>query len=130
MLVWQYFYKKSKKSGKWKNSQNVAVHASRRKRIMLTKVHESHVKIMFDPSSFANPTPLAHADTSRDVLTRGGTSQLNLETQDCRNEQAMEILIQFSTTHLCEMVFSFVTAIKTRCRFQPEQHYNIGSNYP
>ncbi|GFS82434.1 hypothetical protein TNCV_815691 [Trichonephila clavipes] len=30
---------------------------------------------MFDPSSFANPTPLAHADTSRDVLPRGGTSQ-------------------------------------------------------
>ncbi|GFX40313.1 hypothetical protein TNCV_4319461 [Trichonephila clavipes] len=27
---------------------------------------------MFDPSSFANPTPLAHADTSRDVLPRGG----------------------------------------------------------
>ncbi|GFX44827.1 hypothetical protein TNCV_1826891 [Trichonephila clavipes] len=31
---------------------------------------------MFDPSSFANPTPLAHADTSRDVLPRGGTSQI------------------------------------------------------
>ncbi|GFW14170.1 hypothetical protein TNCV_3547591 [Trichonephila clavipes] len=30
---------------------------------------------MFDPSSFANPTPLAHANTSRDVLQRGGTSQ-------------------------------------------------------
>ncbi|GFW92813.1 hypothetical protein TNCV_1736061 [Trichonephila clavipes] len=30
---------------------------------------------MFDPSSFANPTPLAHADTSRDVLPRAGTSQ-------------------------------------------------------
>ncbi|GFX47390.1 retrovirus-related Pol polyprotein from transposon 17.6 [Trichonephila clavipes] len=30
---------------------------------------------MFDPSSFANPTPLAHADTSRDVLPKGGTSQ-------------------------------------------------------
>ncbi|GFV25891.1 hypothetical protein TNCV_3868581 [Trichonephila clavipes] len=29
---------------------------------------------MFDLSSFANPTPLAHADTSRDVLPRGGTS--------------------------------------------------------
>ncbi|GFV83768.1 hypothetical protein TNCV_2555551 [Trichonephila clavipes] len=28
-------------------------------------------------SSFANPTPLAHADTSRDVLPRGGTSQLH-----------------------------------------------------
>ncbi|GFW58619.1 hypothetical protein TNCV_1579511 [Trichonephila clavipes] len=33
------------------------------------------VLLMFDPSSFANPTPLAHADTSRDVLPRGGTSQ-------------------------------------------------------
>ncbi|GFX57266.1 hypothetical protein TNCV_2965451 [Trichonephila clavipes] len=31
---------------------------------------------MFDPSSFANPTPLAHADTSRDVLPRGGTSHI------------------------------------------------------
>ncbi|GFT85700.1 hypothetical protein TNCV_4026551 [Trichonephila clavipes] len=30
---------------------------------------------MFDPSPFVNPTPLAHADTSRDVLPRGGTSQ-------------------------------------------------------
>ncbi|GFV25763.1 uncharacterized protein TNCV_3867331 [Trichonephila clavipes] len=30
---------------------------------------------MFDPSSFANPTPLAHADTSRNVLPRGGISQ-------------------------------------------------------
>ncbi|GFX47050.1 hypothetical protein TNCV_316721 [Trichonephila clavipes] len=30
---------------------------------------------MFDPSSFAGPTPLAHADTSRDVLPRGETSQ-------------------------------------------------------
>ncbi|GFX94773.1 hypothetical protein TNCV_1636351 [Trichonephila clavipes] len=26
---------------------------------------------MFDPSSFGNPTPLAHADASRDVLPRG-----------------------------------------------------------
>ncbi|GFS63717.1 hypothetical protein TNCV_1127631 [Trichonephila clavipes] len=30
---------------------------------------------MFDPSSFAGPTPLAHADTLTDVLPRGGTSQ-------------------------------------------------------
>ncbi|GFV23773.1 hypothetical protein TNCV_959671 [Trichonephila clavipes] len=30
---------------------------------------------MFDPRSFVNPTPLAHADISRDVLPRGGTSQ-------------------------------------------------------
>ncbi|GFX32979.1 hypothetical protein TNCV_5005391 [Trichonephila clavipes] len=31
--------------------------------------------IMFNPISFVNPTPLAHADTSSDVLPRGGTSQ-------------------------------------------------------
>ncbi|GFV49255.1 uncharacterized protein TNCV_237891 [Trichonephila clavipes] len=30
---------------------------------------------MFDPSSFVNPSPLAHADASRDVLPRGGTPQ-------------------------------------------------------
>ncbi|GFU95186.1 uncharacterized protein TNCV_4139701 [Trichonephila clavipes] len=30
---------------------------------------------MFDSSSFVSPTPLAHADASRDVLLRGGTSQ-------------------------------------------------------
>ncbi|GFY31511.1 hypothetical protein TNCV_4693551 [Trichonephila clavipes] len=30
---------------------------------------------MFDPSSFANPTPVAHDDTSRDVLPKGGTIQ-------------------------------------------------------
>ncbi|GFY17945.1 uncharacterized protein TNCV_3384381 [Trichonephila clavipes] len=35
-----------------------------------------HIKIMFDPSSFADPTPLAQADASRDVLPRGGTSQM------------------------------------------------------
>ncbi|GFW27032.1 RNase H domain-containing protein [Trichonephila clavipes] len=33
---------------------------------------------MFDLSSFANPTPLAHADASRDILPRGGTSQHHL----------------------------------------------------
>ncbi|GFV68041.1 hypothetical protein TNCV_1873231 [Trichonephila clavipes] len=36
---------------------------------------------MYDPSSFANPTPLAHADTSRDVLPRGGTSHDGLQGQ-------------------------------------------------
>ncbi|GFW08991.1 hypothetical protein TNCV_3475371 [Trichonephila clavipes] len=35
---------------------------------------------MYDSSSFANPTPLARAGTSRDVLPRGGTSQtVNVE---------------------------------------------------
>ncbi|GFV00955.1 hypothetical protein TNCV_1387691 [Trichonephila clavipes] len=36
---------------------------------------------MYDSSSFANPTPLAHADTSRDVLPRGGTSQIELSSE-------------------------------------------------
>ncbi|GFS56526.1 integrase catalytic domain-containing protein [Trichonephila clavipes] len=36
---------------------------------------------MFDPSSFANPTPLAHADTSRDVLPRGGTSYSSFQEE-------------------------------------------------
>ncbi|GFS79416.1 hypothetical protein TNCV_3006291 [Trichonephila clavipes] len=45
------------------------------------------LEIMFDPSSFANPTPLAHADTTRDVLPRGDTSQslkriLKVKVQD------------------------------------------------
>ncbi|GFW88278.1 uncharacterized protein TNCV_820351 [Trichonephila clavipes] len=45
---------------------------------------------MFDPSSFVNPTPLAHADTSRDILPRGGTSQwrptrFNLYDPEMRN---------------------------------------------
>ncbi|GFU75002.1 hypothetical protein TNCV_3752531 [Trichonephila clavipes] len=33
---------------------------------------------MFDPSPSANPTPLTHADTSRDVLPRGGTSHAGI----------------------------------------------------
>ncbi|GFU62348.1 hypothetical protein TNCV_1447541 [Trichonephila clavipes] len=39
---------------------------------------------MFDPSSFVNPTPLAHADTSRDVLPGGGTSQFLHDEKSCR----------------------------------------------
>ncbi|GFW97879.1 hypothetical protein TNCV_1426421 [Trichonephila clavipes] len=31
---------------------------------------------MSDPSSFVNPTPLAHADASRDVLPRGDGSSI------------------------------------------------------
>ncbi|GFY34818.1 hypothetical protein TNCV_845131 [Trichonephila clavipes] len=35
---------------------------------------------MFDPSSFAKPTPLAHADTSRDVLPSGVHYLITLKT--------------------------------------------------
>ncbi|GFU75991.1 uncharacterized protein TNCV_580981 [Trichonephila clavipes] len=51
---------------------------------------------MFDPSSFANPTTLAHADTSRDVLPRGGTSQwrttrFNLHDPEMRNARGFNV---------------------------------------
>ncbi|GFW08381.1 uncharacterized protein TNCV_1656951 [Trichonephila clavipes] len=51
---------------------------------------------MFDPSSFANPTHLAHADTSRDVLPRGGTSQrrttrFNLYDAERRNARGFNV---------------------------------------
>ncbi|GFT31427.1 uncharacterized protein TNCV_608481 [Trichonephila clavipes] len=42
------------------------------------KERKEHVRESLYPlrsCPFANPTPLAHADTSRDVLPRGGTSQ-------------------------------------------------------
>ncbi|GFY12772.1 retrovirus-related Pol polyprotein from transposon 412 [Trichonephila clavipes] len=39
------------------------------------------VLIMFDSSSYVDPSPLAHADTSRDVLPRGGTSQAQTSVQ-------------------------------------------------
>ncbi|GFX95725.1 hypothetical protein TNCV_4886511 [Trichonephila clavipes] len=45
------------------------------KRELEEKIRREIIRIMFDPSPFVNPTPLAHADTSRDVLPRGGTSQ-------------------------------------------------------
>ncbi|GFW02604.1 uncharacterized protein TNCV_2456181 [Trichonephila clavipes] len=51
---------------------------------------------MFKPSSFANPTPLAHADTSRDILPRGGTSQwlptrFNLYDPEMRNARGFNV---------------------------------------
>ncbi|GFS82305.1 uncharacterized protein TNCV_3340311 [Trichonephila clavipes] len=51
---------------------------------------------MFDPSSFVNPTPLADADTSRDVLPRGGTSQwrptrFNLYDPEMRNARGFNV---------------------------------------
>ncbi|GFY02390.1 uncharacterized protein TNCV_3502711 [Trichonephila clavipes] len=51
---------------------------------------------MFDPSSFANSTPLAHADTSRDVLPREGTShwcptRFNLYDPEIRNARGFNV---------------------------------------
>ncbi|GFX31562.1 uncharacterized protein TNCV_688101 [Trichonephila clavipes] len=51
---------------------------------------------MFDPSSFSNPTPLAHADASKDVLPTGGTSQwqptrFNLSDPEMRNTRGFNV---------------------------------------
>ncbi|GFW16972.1 uncharacterized protein TNCV_2761001 [Trichonephila clavipes] len=51
---------------------------------------------MFDPSSFVDPTPLVHADASRDVLPRGGTSQwhptrFNLYDPEMRNARGFNV---------------------------------------
>ncbi|GFY01135.1 uncharacterized protein TNCV_5076021 [Trichonephila clavipes] len=54
---------------------------------------------MFDPSSFANSTPLAHADALRDVLPRGGTSQwhptrFNLYDPEMRNARGFNVWLE------------------------------------
>ncbi|GFU85504.1 uncharacterized protein TNCV_802331 [Trichonephila clavipes] len=51
---------------------------------------------MFDPSSFDDPTPLGHVDTSRDILPRGGTSQwhptrFNLNVPEMRNARGFNV---------------------------------------
>ncbi|GFY35857.1 uncharacterized protein TNCV_4842321 [Trichonephila clavipes] len=52
---------------------------------------------MISSSSFVNPTPLAHADTPRDILPRGGTSQwsptrFNLYDPEMRNARGFNVL--------------------------------------
>ncbi|GFW75491.1 hypothetical protein TNCV_4426741 [Trichonephila clavipes] len=48
-------------------------------KIQVLRVVDKHIgdrlEVKCTASSYVNPTPLAHADTSRDVLPRGGTSQ-------------------------------------------------------
>ncbi|GFX70318.1 uncharacterized protein TNCV_2955381 [Trichonephila clavipes] len=51
---------------------------------------------MFESSSYVNPTPLIHADTSRDVLPRGGTAQwrptrFNLYDPEMRNARGFNV---------------------------------------
>ncbi|GFX68403.1 uncharacterized protein TNCV_3998351 [Trichonephila clavipes] len=76
---------------------------------------------MFDPSSFADPTPLAHADTSRDVLPRGGTSQwrptrFNLYDPEMRNARGFNVWpeVYFSWS---ENVTEFLEGIDNQIKF-------------
>ncbi|GFV63361.1 uncharacterized protein TNCV_3286031 [Trichonephila clavipes] len=63
-------------------------------------------------SSYVNPTPLAHADASRDVLPRGGTSQwrptrFNLYDPEMRNTRGFnvwpETLVQNTATDFAQL---------------------------
>ncbi|GFS65544.1 hypothetical protein TNCV_2469271 [Trichonephila clavipes] len=47
---------------------------------------------MFDPSSFANPTPLAHADTSRDVFPRGDSLEKSSVFQEATDYKLLQNL--------------------------------------
>ncbi|GFW55656.1 hypothetical protein TNCV_120401 [Trichonephila clavipes] len=47
---------------------------------------------MFDSSSYDNPTPLAHADASRDVLPRGGVGHNLKATLRTSTDKHCEIL--------------------------------------
>ncbi|GFT94092.1 hypothetical protein TNCV_1078921 [Trichonephila clavipes] len=49
-------------------------------------------EITFDHNSFANPTPLAHANTLRVVLPRGGTSQIVLSPVWCSRPRPKSVV--------------------------------------
>ncbi|GFX34198.1 hypothetical protein TNCV_2894051 [Trichonephila clavipes] len=55
---------------------------------------------MFDPSSFDNPTALAHADTSRDVFPRGGVvgemiaQGANEHIRDCHFDNVLHLAMR------------------------------------
>ncbi|GFX45078.1 hypothetical protein TNCV_3431261 [Trichonephila clavipes] len=71
---------------------------------------------MFDPNSFANRTPLAHADTSRDVLRRGGASQ-----REC-TERALGFKICF-----CKVSGNFYGTIATPTSARIVERVTVGS---
>ncbi|GFS78925.1 uncharacterized protein TNCV_4341821 [Trichonephila clavipes] len=110
---------------------------------------------MFDSSSFANPTPLAHADTSRDDLPRGGTSQwgptrtgdvresidhifVRLEPQiqdyvEVRNPQntvqLLEVLAKFEKRYSCKAIRGSRNSDNVEGRGWNERRMsNVGNN--
>ncbi|GFW84424.1 hypothetical protein TNCV_3089411 [Trichonephila clavipes] len=59
---------------------------------------------MYDSSSYVNPTPLAHADTSRDVLPRGEAQvQDYVEVRNPKTTaQLLELLVKFEERYACK----------------------------
>ncbi|GFU58142.1 uncharacterized protein TNCV_696561 [Trichonephila clavipes] len=70
---------------------------------------------MFDPSSFANPTPLAHADTSRDVLPRGDETEFKIEFNIIEEYREKALRIELKSKRVLENIKS-------------KQNNNEGSN--
>ncbi|GFY22935.1 uncharacterized protein TNCV_2181961 [Trichonephila clavipes] len=75
---------------------------------------------MFDSSSYVNPTPLAHADTSRGYTSKGGTSQwrptrCNLYDPEMRNTRGFNVWpeVYFSGS---ENVTEFLEGIDNRIK--------------
>ncbi|GFX14006.1 hypothetical protein TNCV_612111 [Trichonephila clavipes] len=96
---------------------------------------------MFDPSSFADPTPLVHADTSRDVLPRGEhgrdirlsyTYEKNSDTPQNKYEYVEKLLPSLEHTfnkvlnNLKDQEASHVE-LSTRATKQHHYDYKIGS---
>ncbi|GFU99977.1 hypothetical protein TNCV_310181 [Trichonephila clavipes] len=52
---------------------------------------------MYASSSFVNPTPLAHADTPRDILPRGRVSQLNDDSSIIHTDSTDRTIIHTTT---------------------------------
>ncbi|GFX28893.1 uncharacterized protein TNCV_4251321 [Trichonephila clavipes] len=87
---------------------------------------------MFDSSSFANPTPIAHADTSRDLLPRGGTShwrpaRFNLYDPEMRNARGFNVWREVYFSGL-ENVTEFLEALDWYQKFLSALVRNIARN--
>ncbi|GFT12347.1 retrovirus-related Pol polyprotein from transposon 297 [Trichonephila clavipes] len=78
---------------------------------ILTNICACHIKIMYDPSSFTNPTPLAHTDTSTDVLPRG------------------EVLAKFEERYSCKATLGSRNSNNVEGRGRNERRIsNVGNN--
>ncbi|GFT20872.1 hypothetical protein TNCV_942151 [Trichonephila clavipes] len=71
---------------------------------------------MFDSSSYDNPTPLAHANASRDVLPMGGTSH--------NKQHPIEIDSRLNNAFkLCNFIWKIMVDFHKRILFSDEAHF-------
>ncbi|GFX77106.1 transposable element Tcb1 transposase [Trichonephila clavipes] len=87
---------------------------------------------MFDPSSFANPTPLAHADTSRDVLPRGVINDVPFELLSFANtldyatlDIRLDLVLNVRKRDLSPTALHAIALETINTRFPPEEWLHI-----